>query len=58
MFTCRLCHFEVTLDDVALKFTSGMVICVRCFARETATDRHMPGDLRREVTAAVMEVKP
>lgn len=58
MWTCKLCRFEVVLDDVQLKFTSGMVICVTCFARETATDRHMSGDLRREVTAAVTEVQP
>lgn len=57
MFTCRLCHWEVTLDDVALKFCSGMVICVTCFARETQTERRMPSEVRRGAEAAAKDAE-
>lgn len=53
MWTCRLCRFEVSLDDVALKFTSGMVICVTCFARETQTEKPMPPAVKRDAVRAV-----
>ena len=57
MYVCRICHFQITLDDIALKFTSGMVICVRCFARETHTDRPMPAAVKRDATRTVNEAQ-
>ena len=51
MMTCRLCHFQTELDDVALTLAAGGIICLRCFDRETASQRPMPKALRRQLEA-------
>jgi hypothetical protein len=48
MYRCRICRFEVTLDDVSLRFTVGDCICVLCYARETHTDKRMPAAVKRD----------
>ncbi len=58
MWTCRICHFPVELDDVALALTDGRCICVRCFARETGGAIEMPKALRRELAAALAALEP
>ena len=42
MFTCRLCHFAVEFDDVEIAGTvDGTCICLRCYRRETQTEKRM-----------------
>lgn len=53
MQTCIICHFETELDDMVVGNTGGHCICLRCFARETGSDRPMPKALRREISAAL-----
>jgi hypothetical protein len=48
MIRCRICRFEVTLDDVSLKFTVGDCICVLCYARETHSEKPMPAAVKRD----------
>lgn len=55
MTTCIICHFETELDDVVVSSTTGRCICLRCFARETGTERPMPKTLRREVSAMLAD---
>jgi hypothetical protein len=52
---CYLCRFSVERDDVALSLASGFCICLRCFGRETGSDRPMPMALRREVDAVLAQ---
>lgn len=54
MFQCRLCKFEVVLDDVLTMFPTGRgCLCIACFYRETETVKSMPKALRRELEAAL-----
>lgn len=57
VFTCIICHFEAELDDVILNAPSGCCICLRCYCRETATERPMPEALRRQIVAALAGVE-
>jgi hypothetical protein len=57
MKTCTICRFETELDDVALAGGPGRCVCLRCFARETATELTMPKALRREIIAALVSVE-
>jgi hypothetical protein len=52
MFLCILCAFETELDD-AVVVTTGRCICLRCFARETNTQRQMNKQLRRALDATL-----
>ncbi|HEY7293790.1 MAG TPA: hypothetical protein VH916_02070 [Dehalococcoidia bacterium] len=36
---------------------SGWCICLRCFLRETGTEKRMPKSLRRAVIAALAELE-
>ncbi len=58
MPTCTICHFETELDDVAVATATGYCICLRCFTRETDTERPMPKALRREIIAALATLDP
>jgi hypothetical protein len=55
MRTCILCHFDTELDDVALTLAVGGTICLRCFNRETASQRPMPKALRRQLEATLVD---
>jgi hypothetical protein len=57
MLTCRLCHFDAELDDVAIMLPRGACICVRCFNRETDSTLRMPAGLRRELDAALADAE-
>jgi hypothetical protein len=52
MLTCLICHFETPLDDAVAPTASGRCVCLRCFMRETHTERTMPSSLQRELAAA------
>jgi hypothetical protein len=56
MRICSICHFETELDDVEVRQGPTQCICLRCFARETGSDRPMPKGLRRQVVAALAEI--
>ena len=53
--TCVICHFETELDDV-VAHSSGRCVCLRCYGRETGTERQMPKQLRRELSALLAGV--
>jgi hypothetical protein len=53
MYTCILCRFAVEPDDAVTPTPSGQCICLRCFARETDSERVMPKELRRELMLAL-----
>lgn len=57
MFTCVLCRFEVLLDDAVTPTAAGRCVCVRCFARETETERRMSRRLRLELMDALDEAQ-
>jgi hypothetical protein len=53
MLTCTICHFDTELDDIVVTTGAGRCVCLRCYGRETESDRPMPKALRREVVAAL-----
>jgi hypothetical protein len=55
MWTCSICHFATELDDVEVRLGAGQCICLRCYARESGTQRPMPKALRQELIAALAE---
>lgn len=51
---CIICRFETDLDDVVVgNAGGGRCVCLRCYSRETGTERPMPKALRRDVIAAL-----
>lgn len=56
METCRICHFEMTLDDTALESETGKPVCLRCYARLTGTELRMPRKLRLQLQACMTDV--
>jgi ribosomal protein L40E len=58
-YCCAICHFGMELDDVAVEVGNGRGVCLRCYARETSTQRPMPNTLRRalQVTLAGFSVR-
>jgi hypothetical protein len=56
MFTCRLCQWEVTLDDVVVSLRGDRCICLRCYLRETGDNRRMPKDFRQEIDEALRAI--
>ena len=51
MEQCRVCHFEMLLDDVAVESRTGRAVCLRCYARLTETERRLPRKLSLELEA-------
>ncbi|HEY7293750.1 MAG TPA: hypothetical protein VH916_01870 [Dehalococcoidia bacterium] len=58
MYRCTICRFDCPLDDVVLLRASGGCICLRCFLRETGTEKRMSKQLRRQLIAALAELEP
>ncbi len=56
MQTCRVCHFEVVPDDVAVEGSDGLVVCLACYCHLAETRRVMPKELRRDVEACLAEM--
>jgi hypothetical protein len=53
MYTCIICHFSATLDDAVISGRNGRCICLRCYLRETESDRPMTKELRRDLSLAL-----
>lgn len=53
---CVICRFAVEEDDVAVHGRS--IVCLRCYARETHTEKPMSKELRRDILDALREEKP
>jgi hypothetical protein len=53
MFICTICRFDFELDDVAVRGTQVLFICLRCFARETGSTKPMPKSLRRQLSTTL-----
>ncbi len=53
MFTCIICHFGTTLDDTVVAGRNGRCICLRCYVRETDSERPMTSSLRRDLATAL-----
>jgi hypothetical protein len=58
MTTCIICRFPTEVDDAMFAVVAGRCVCLRCFARETGTERPMPKPLRCELAAALAEMEP
>lgn len=56
MRTCRICRWEVTLDDVVVELREGRCICLRCYLRETEGAREMPKDYQRQIDEALQAI--
>lgn len=56
MRTCRLCLWQVTLDDVVVALRGDRCICLRCYLRETGDDRRMPKDIQRDIDATLAAI--
>lgn len=49
LFRCVVCHFEVQFDDVKIHATRGPnCVCVRCFHRETNSEKTLDKRSREE----------
>lgn len=57
MLRCILCAFETELDDVIVASSSGRCICLRCYTKETNSQKPMTKGLRRELTAALATIE-
>jgi len=55
MYTCAVCHFATELDDVAVQGPGNLCVCLRCYARETGSERPMSTRLRREALATLAD---
>ncbi len=53
MLRCILCAFATELDDAVLVTPTGRCLCLRCFARETASTLLVSKELRQELTAVL-----
>jgi hypothetical protein len=53
MYSCIICRFEVELDDVAVPGGARSCVCLRCYSRETNSERPMPKTLRQELIATL-----
>jgi hypothetical protein len=57
MSTCIICGCEAERDDVVMLGRTVRCVCLRCYARETATERRMPAALRRELLALLAAIE-
>lgn len=57
MFRCILCAFDTEFDDAVVVSSNGRCICLRCFNRETRSEKPMGKELRRELTAALATIE-
>lgn len=56
MYTCVICHFEVSPDDACCPTSDGLCVCVRCYARTTETERPIAKNFRREIEYILSDV--
>ena len=57
MYRCIICAFGVELDDTVVVAQNGRCICLRCFARETGSQKLMRKQLRQEVVETLATVQ-
>jgi hypothetical protein len=57
MLTCIICRFDTELDDAVAPGATGRCVCLRCFHRETDSERPMPHELRRAIIAALAQIE-
>lgn len=55
MYRCVICRFDVELDDVVIRGDAGC-ICLRCYERETRSEKRMDKRLRRQLMQTLNEV--
>ena len=55
MYRCTVCHFDVELDDVVIAGGTRACICLRCWERETKSEKPMDKRLRQQVMQALSE---
>ena len=55
MYRCVICRFDVELDDVVIR-GDARCICLRCYERETRSEKPMDNRLRQQVTQTLNEV--
>ena len=52
MFVCVICHFDAELDDVVFDRGDGRCVCLRCYERETRTERRVSKAVVRDAKDA------
>jgi hypothetical protein len=55
MYQCVICKFEVQLDDAVAPTAGGHCVCLRCFVRETESERPMDKGYRQSILAVLTE---
>ncbi len=55
MYQCVICRFDVQLDDAVAPTAGGHCVCLRCFARETESERPMDKDFRQSILVVLAE---
>ena len=57
MLHCILCAFDTEVDDAVVTGSNGRCICLRCFTRETDSQKRMAPQLRRELAATLATIE-
>lgn len=57
MLRCIICAFDAEIDDAVLISSTGRCICLRCFTRETNSQKHMGAQLRLELVATLATIE-
>lgn len=53
MYTRVICRFPAELDDVIAPTAAGRCVCLRCYARETDSIRHLSKSMLLDVGDAL-----
>jgi hypothetical protein len=53
MYLCVICRFPAELDDVIAPTSTGRCVCLRCYARETESTRHLSKSMLLDVCDAL-----
>jgi hypothetical protein len=55
---CVICRFAVELDDAVVPTSNGTCICVRCFARESESEKPVDRTLKASIETVLAEMEP
>jgi hypothetical protein len=57
MLRCILCAFDTEFDDAVVQSSNGRCICLRCYTRETRSQKPMTKQLRRDLVATLATIE-
>jgi hypothetical protein len=58
MYLCVICRFAVELDDAVVPTSNGTCICMRCFVRETESEKPMDRAFKESIETVLAEMEP